>query len=45
MLRIEANHLCQKGELFYYQDELFTGIAFFLTDPEIHKIYENDILL
>jgi hypothetical protein len=40
MLRIEANHLCQKGELFYYQDELFTGIAFFLTDPEIHKINE-----
>jgi len=40
MLRIEAELLQQQGELFYYQDVLFTGIAFFLNGPLVEKVNE-----
>jgi len=40
MLRIEAELLQQEGELFYYQEVLFTGIAFFLKGPLVEKVNE-----
>jgi len=40
MLRIDAELLIEKDELYYYQDALFTGIAFFLNIPMIEKVNE-----
>jgi len=40
MLRIEAELLQQQDELFYYQEVLFTGIAFFLNGPLVEKVNE-----
>jgi len=40
MLRIEAELLQKQGELFCYQEVLFTGIAFFLNGPLVEKVNE-----